>query len=128
MMSENGIDSSYEIPSEIWTRIVPLLLQTKRNKKKTGRPRMDNRKAITAILYVLRTGCQWKALPRTLGASSTVHDRFQQWRRDGVFRRMWINGLKLYDEKVGINWKWQSMDGVVTKAPLGRKKHRTKSN
>jgi transposase len=79
---------------------------------------MDNRKAITAILYVLRTGCQWKALPRTLGASSTVHDRFQQWRRDGVFRRMWINGLKLYDEKVGINWKWQSMDGVITKAPL----------
>ena len=55
-MSENGIDSSYEIPSEIWTRIVPLLPQTKRNKKKTGRrPRMDNRKAITAILYVLRT-------------------------------------------------------------------------
>ena len=84
-MSENGIDSSYEIPSEIWTRIVPLLLQTKRNKKKTGRPRMDNRKAITAILYVLRTGCQWKALPRTLGASSTVHDRFQQWRRDMVY-------------------------------------------
>ena len=49
-MSENGIDSSYEIPSEIWTRIVPLLPQTKRNKKKTGRPRMDNRKVITAIL------------------------------------------------------------------------------
>ena len=50
-ISENGIDSSYEIPSEIWTRIVPLLPQTtKRNKKKTGRPRMDNRKAITAIL------------------------------------------------------------------------------
>jgi hypothetical protein len=50
-MSENGIDSSYEIPSEIWTRIVPLLLpQTKNNKKKTGRPRMDNKKAITAIL------------------------------------------------------------------------------
>jgi len=120
-MSENGIDSSYEIPSEIWTRIVPLLPQTKRNKKKTGRPRMDNKKAITAILYVLRTGCQWKALPRTLGASSTVHDRFQEWRRDGVFRRMWINGLKLYDEKVGINWKWQSMDGVITKAPLGGK-------
>ena len=57
-----------------------------------------------------------------------VHDRFQQWRRDGVFRRMWINGLKLYDEKVGINWKWQSMDGVITKASLEGKKHRTKSN
>ena len=49
-------------------------------------------------------------------------------KRYGVFRRMWINGLKLYDEKDGINWKWQSMDGVITKASLGGKKHRTKSN
>ncbi len=82
---------------------------------------MDNKKAITAILYVLRTACKWKSLPRTLGTSSTVHDRFQEWGRDDVFRRMWINGLKLYDEKVGINWKWQSMDGIITKAPLGGK-------
>ena len=34
---------------------------------------------------------------------------------------MWIDGLKLYDEKIGINWKWQSMDGAITKAPLGGK-------
>ena len=33
-----------------------------------------------------------------------------------------IDGLKLYDEKIGINWKWQSMDGAITKAPLGEKK------
>ena len=37
---------------------------------------------------------------------------------------MWIDGLKIYDKKVGINWKWQSMDGVITKAPLGVKKYR----
>jgi putative transposase len=36
---------------------------------------MENRKALTAILYLLRTGCQWEALPRSLGAKSTVHDR-----------------------------------------------------
>jgi putative transposase len=41
---------------------------------------------------------------------------------------MWIDGLKLYDKKIGINWKWQSMDGAITKAPLGGKKYRTKSN
>ena len=73
---------------------------------------MDDRKAMNAIFYLARTGCQWKALPRTLGASSTVHDRFQEWRQeDGVFKRMWIDGLKIYDEKIGIKWKWQSMDG-----------------
>ena len=106
-----------------------MYINPKERKKKTGRPRMDDRKAMTAIFYIVRTGCQWKALPqRSLGASSTVHDRFQQWRQDGVFRRMWIDGLKIYDKKVGINWKWQSMDGAITKAPLGGKKYRTKSH
>src|SRR6266480_1355491 len=47
-------------------------------------PRMDDRQALDAIFYVLRTGCQWKALPRSLGAGSTVHDRFQEWQQAGV--------------------------------------------
>jgi transposase len=63
---------------------------------------------MSAIFYVLRTGCQWNALPRSLGASSTVHDRFQEWRSAGVFKRMWIDGLSAYDKKTGIDWKWQA--------------------
>ena len=50
-----------------------------------------------------------------------VHDRFQEWRKAGVFKRMWIDGLSVYDKKTGIDWKWQAMDGVITKAPLGEK-------
>jgi len=49
---------------------------------------MPDRQAMDAIFYVLRTGCQWKALPRGLGAASTVHDRFQEWCKAGVFERM----------------------------------------
>ncbi|MGA8081661.1 MAG: transposase, partial [Candidatus Nitrosopolaris sp.] len=78
-----GVGSAYEIPDVLWYRIVPLLPSHKR-KKKAGRPRMNDRKAMSAIFYVLRTGCQWNALPRSLGASSTVHDRFQEWRFAGV--------------------------------------------
>jgi len=74
---------------------------------------------MSAIFYVLRTGCQWKALPRSLGAPSTVHDRFQEWREAGVFEKMWKAGLIEYDIKKGIEWEWQSMDGAMTKAPLG---------
>jgi len=37
-------------------------------------------------------GCQWKALPRSLGAASTVHDRFQEWRATQVFARLWQEG------------------------------------
>lgn len=72
-----------------------------------------------AILFVLRTGIQWKALPRQIAAASTVHDRFQEWRAAGVFTEAWDDALALYDQEVGIDWRWQSMDGSLTKAPLG---------
>ena len=98
MISEDtGVDFSYSLPDVIWDRIIALLRSPSiPRKKKTGRPRMDDRKAMGAIFYILRTGCQWNALPRSLGASSTVHDRFQEWRKAGVFKRMWIDGLSVY--------------------------------
>jgi transposase len=56
-----GVESTYEIPDVLWDRITPLLPSRKR-KKKAGRPRMNDRKAMSAIFYVLRTGCQRNAL------------------------------------------------------------------
>jgi hypothetical protein len=41
---------------------------------------------------------------------------------------MWIDGLSVYDKRTGIDWKWQAMDGVITKAPLGGKMYRCKSH
>ena len=38
-----------------------------------------------------------------------------------VYSNVWIDGLPVYDKKTGIDWKWQAMDGVITKAPLGGK-------
>ena len=73
----------------------------------------------------MRTGCQWKALPKGFAASSTVHLRFQQWRADGVFERLWREGLIEYDVRHGLDWEWQAMDGAMTKAPLGGKRNRT---
>jgi putative transposase len=63
----------------------------------------------------------WKALPRSLGAGSTVHDRFQEWQRAGVFAKLWQTGLLQYEAAVGLDWEWQAMDGAMTKAPLGEK-------
>jgi len=54
---------------------------------------------MTAELYVLHTGCQWKALPRSLGAASTVHLRFLQWVEAKVFKKMWKAGLLEMEEK-----------------------------
>jgi len=81
---------------------------------------MDDRKAFEAIIYVLRTGIQWNALPRELGASSTVHDRFQAWEKAGFFQALWQEGLQEYDEVKGLEWEWQSVDGAMTKAPFGK--------
>jgi putative transposase len=80
---------------------------------------MPDRQAFTAILYVLRTGVQWNALPRELGADSTVHDRLQEWARAGFFQRLWEAGLLAYDDLVGLDWEWQAADGAMTKAPFG---------
>lgn len=121
-----GVDADYQIPDALWERLKPLLPNPK-PKKKTGRPRMDDRKAMSAIFYLLRTGCQWSALPESLGKKSTVHDRFQEWRAAGVFETMWQTALAYYDEKKGLDWEWQAMDGAMTKAPLGGKRNRPQS-
>ncbi len=84
---------------------------------------------MNAIFFVLRTGCQWNALNATgLCSSSSAHRRFQEWTAAGVFRKLWAMGLKEYDALKGIDWSWQSMDGAMTKAPLGGEKNRTQSH
>ena len=91
-----------------------------------GRPRVSDRRCADAIFYVFRTGCQWEALNQTdLCAKSTAHDRFQEWVAAGVFERLWQAGVERFDELQGIDWDWLSMDGAMTKAPLGGGKNRT---
>lgn len=79
---------------------------------------MEPRKVFEGIVYVLRTGCQWKALPEKFGSASSVHQYFLEWKREGVFVRLWRKGLAEYDEMEGIAWAWQSVDGALVKAPL----------
>ena len=79
---------------------------------------MPPRQVFSAIVYVLRTGCQWKALPKEFGSASAIHLHFQQWHRAGFFVALWRAGLAEYDEMEGIAWDWQSVDGAMAKAPL----------
>ena len=121
-------EASWELSDSVWAQIEPLLPKAKSryrgrgNSRKHigGRPAAERRKVMSGILYVLRTGCQWNALPRAeYGSGKTAHSYFQRWVRAGVFRRMWAAGLTSYDELKGIAWKWQAVDGAMTKAPLG---------
>jgi transposase len=123
--------ASWGLSDSMWERIAPLLPKAKsrfrgRGGKKRnigGRPAAEPRQLMRGILYILRTGCQWNALPQEFGVSGkTAHRYFQRWVRGGVFKRMWQAGLNEYDELRGIVWKWQAADGSITKAPLGGEK------
>jgi transposase len=121
------IAPEFRVPDEVWERL-SFVLPAPVPKPKGGRPRMSDRRALDGIFYVLRTGCQWNALPRIIGASSTIHDRFQEWVEGGVFLRLWEEGLSQYALDVGIEWEWHSMDGAMVKDPLGGKRNGTKPN
>ena len=72
-------------------------------------------------MYVLRTGCQWKALPREhFGSASAIHKRFLEWEQAGFFSALWRARLAEHDEMEGIAWRWQSFDGALLKAPPAR--------
>jgi transposase len=108
-----------KIPDDLWYEI-RLMLPPEKSNKSIGRPVVPFRKVLDGILYVLRTGCQWKMLPKEYGSGSTCHHRrFQEWTVSKVFHRLWIRLLKVYDDLRGISWIWQSLDSVSIKAPLG---------
>src|SRR5215471_15882067 len=113
----------WRIPDELWERIVPLLPPRKPHPLGCHRPRVDDRQAMDAIFFVLRTGCQWGALDATgLCSHSAAHRRFQEWTEADVFGALWEQGLVEYDALQGIAWAWLAMDGGMTKAPLGGEK------
>ena len=68
-----------DVTDEEWVLVEPHL-PPQRN---TGR-----REVLNAILYVLTTGCQWRALPKDFPPKSTVHDYFIEWHCDGTLTRL----------------------------------------
>ena len=106
----------HQIPDALWERLEPLLPKYQRSPK-GGKPRLPMRQVANGIFYVLVTGCQWKAMPSEFGSGSAIHAYFQEWVALGIFERMWRIALQEYDDRKGIAWQWQSMDGATTKAP-----------
>lgn len=117
------ISDDWRIPDMVWERVEPLLPKKKRRKTHPGRRPLDFRQVLDGIFYVLRTGCQWKAAPPEFGSGSSLHRYFQRWVKRGVFAKLWRIALEEYDDLKGIQWEWQSLDGAMTKAPLGGEKY-----
>jgi len=117
----NKTTTDFRVSDELWGVLQPLLpVHVNPHPLGGGRPRVSDRQCADAIFYVLRTGCQWQALDETeLCPHSTAHDRYQEWVAAAVFRKLWQQGVAQFDELQGIEWAWLSMDGALTKAPLG---------
>jgi transposase len=66
-----------------WQKVKPFV------EKSFGRPaQVPRREVVNAILYVLRTGCQWRYLPREFPAWSAVYACFRRWQQDGTWHRL----------------------------------------
>lgn len=120
---------SWEVSDAFWQRVESLIPPRPRRSEKKfferspggGRKPKDPRLVFEAIVYVLRTGCQWKALPRErFGSASAIHKQFLEWEQAGLFLALWQLGLAEYEEMEGIAWRWQSIDGALLKAPLAQ--------
>jgi transposase len=128
-MSTTTSRDRWLIPDELWSLMEPLLPPRKPHPLGCHNPQVDPRRAMSAILFVLRTGCQWAALDATtLCKKSSAHRRFTEWTQAGVFGEFWRRGLMAYDALKGIDWSWVAMDGAMTKAPLGGEKNGPQPN
>jgi len=114
-------DDNWRIPDYMWEEMKLIIPKPIDNHPlHCHRKRINDRIIMNGILFVLKAGCQWQALDSTkICKHSVAHDRFQEWIKVGVFEEFWRRGLLIYDETKGIGWKWISLDGAITKSPLG---------
>ena len=115
---KKSLPTIWEVPDELWQRMAPLILEMD-PPKDTGRPRVNPRNVMDAIIFRIRTGCQWNHIPRVYGDDSTIHRTFQHWVEIGLFERLWALLIAECDEFGLVDWEWQAADGMMGKARLG---------
>ncbi len=108
----------WRVSDELWERIEPILGEHD-PPQRTGRPRVDQRAILDAVIFRLRTGCQWNRLPKEFPDDSTVHRAFQRWVDLGVLDRIWAALIEGCEELGGVDWEWQAADGATGKARFG---------
>ena len=108
----------WEVSDELWEMILPILDELD-PPADTGRQRIDQREALNGIIFRLRSGCQWNQLPEQFGDDSSVHRTMQRWIKRGIFERLWAVLIENCNELGGVDWRWQSADGAMSKARFG---------
>jgi putative transposase len=86
---------------------------------KRGPERIDPRAALDAMIFRLRSGCQWNRLPKEYPDDSSVHRTMQRWIGLGVFERIWAVVQEACEDLGGCDWEWQAADTAMGKARMG---------
>ena|SRR6187551_128009 len=113
------------LDDDLWTLIEPLLpLPKRRRKRYAGRKPIATRKALTGILYVLRSGVPWNMLPKEMGCGSgmTCWRRLKAWQARGVWQRVHEVLLSKLREADKLDFSRAIVDSSSVRAAHGGKK------
>ena len=102
-----------------WAKIVPHLPALPRRRDRRGRPWADDRACFEGILWVLRTGAHWKALPTEYPSPATCWRRLRRWEDDGTWLTLWRAFLAELDGRHRLNWSEAFIDGSFAPAKKG---------
>ena len=108
---------------ELWEIIEPLL-PPEAPKPKGGRPRINDRAALTGIVFVLKSGIPWEMLPQEMGcgSGSTCWRRLRDWQEAGVGEKLHRVLLDRLGEADRIDWDRASLDSASVSAKRGAKR------
>jgi transposase len=113
------------VSDELWEIIEPLL-PPEPPKPKGGRPRLDDRAALSGIVFVLKSGIPWEMLPKEMGcgSGSTCWRRLRDWQEAGVWEELHRVLLDRLGEAERIDWQRASLDSASIPAKRGANKPR----
>jgi transposase len=111
------------VTDELWETIEPLL-PPEPPKPQGGRPRIDDRAALTGIVFVLKSGIPWEMLPQEMGCGSgmTCWRRLKEWQEAGVWEKLHRVLLDRLGEADQIDWERASLDSASIPAKRGDQK------
>lgn len=107
-----------ELTDEQWTLIADLFASP-RPGRQGGRPRVDPRRCLEGILWVLRTGARWKDLPKSFPSYVTCWRRLAEWTATGLWEKAWRRLLGKLDQQGRLNCAEGFADGTFASAKKG---------
>jgi transposase len=111
------------VDDELWAIIAPLLPEHQAKPGQRGRPPVDDRAALTGILFVLKSGIPWEMLPVEMGCGSgmTCWRRLRDWQEAGVWKRLHQILLARLEAAHQVDWSRASVDSISVRAKGAKK-------